>query len=962
MPALSGKLVHPDAKGWNGYRVTAGWTTPATDDEPSAARFRSAAASATGEFSLDLPEPERVEGQIDLAVNAPGGQLVYGERRDADDDDEEVELNVTTYVEPVVADAEMPPNAVRASRLSGRAVARNGQPARAGEAVVLWGVTAGASDADAWPFLVATIQPAGYFSGERPGKTFSRAYGTVGSSAAIPVALSHGQIPDKIVLVGDVPTGTVADPECECEALSPPRLASHEDLTSNPELFSADLGGHCVDLTVPNRALEEVTWHAVVRISEPTIRAFTLEEERPLPNVLLDGLVKIAAPLTRISADTAGMPREGRRRTRERSGATTPAEAEAPALAAKSLVLDALQARRILRVGETLNTTSVLEADRASRFTQIRELLRRKKRAPFRPLLDGKNRVDWDETPTMNQATSVAHGHVLTFRQTWHADGYSLGDLLYSLPLAPGQKKQIATVDWNRRDAVLRLSDREMRETLSASIERDRDIEEIVRGALDEHVRAGSRATRSAVGGGIGVAIGPIVLGGGGGSAWASSSAWQNSSRDVSGQSLQQIRDRTVQSASASRSQRSTVVQAVQQGESVRAETTTVSNYNHCHAMTIQYFEVLRHFQLTHDVVGVSECLYIPFLLSGFDLEKALRWREPLEMSLRRRDLRAGFDAAERVRTNWNDAHVPVGAYADDPVEWLDGEFTIRVDLPRPKDKDDDTFEGANWGAYEHLLTRDPEEEWRLWLGVVTAAERDRVWATRIAPRIARRLLDKLSMSVVRPDQSADPVEIDATLVSTWRPGRPQLLTVRPKRSLPPLTRRDITGVIFSSGVAVPSAATVMFERGTMRYRTAYLHHDLFTDRLIQNDLGTSDQVEIAVRLDRLEKRRPRDDDRRRAASLLDHLNAHLEYYHRSIWLRMHPNRRYLLLDGFEAPNAGGRSVASVVENRLIGVVGNCLVMPVAPGVHLDPTTHIPPEARGDLLAYYATDSPRPSG
>ena len=42
----------------------------------------------------------------------------------------------------------------------------------------------------------------------------------------------------------------------------------------------------------------------------------------------------------------------------------------------------------------------------------------------------------------------------------------------------------------------------------------------------------------------------------------------------------------------------------------------------------------------------------------------------------------------------------------------------------------------------------------------------------------------------------------------------------------------------------------------------------------------------------------------------------------------MDPNRRYLLLDGFVAPNAGGRSVASVVENRLIGIVGNCLVMP----------------------------------
>jgi hypothetical protein len=45
-----------------------------------------------------------------------------------------------------------------------------------------------------------------------------------------------------------------------------------------------------------------------------------------------------------------------------------------------------------------------------------------------------------------------------------------------------------------------------------------------------------------------------------------------------------------------------------------------------------------------------------------------------------------------------------------------------------------------------------------------------------------------------------------------------------------------------------------------------------------------------------------------------------------------------MLLDGFIAPNSNGRSVASVVENRLIGILGNCLVLPVAKGFDLDPT------------------------
>src|SRR5690606_31512395 len=53
----------------------------------------------------------------------------------------------------------------------------------------------------------------------------------------------------------------------------------------------------------------------------------------------------------------------------------------------------------------------------------------------------------------------------------------------------------------------------------------------------------------------------------------------------------------------------------------------------------------------------------------------------------------------------------------------------------------------------------------------------------------------------------------------------------------------------------------------------------------------------------------------------------------------MNAQRRFMLLDGLIAPGKGkGRSVASVVENKLVGIVGNCLVMPVAPGFQLDPT------------------------
>ena len=64
----------------------------------------------------------------------------------------------------------------------------------------------------------------------------------------------------------------------------------------------------------------------------------------------------------------------------------------------------------------------------------------------------------------------------------------------------------------------------------------------------------------------------------------------------------------------------------------------------------------------------------------------------------------------------------------------------------------------------------------------------------------------------------------------------------------------------------------------------------------------------------------------------------------------MDAQRRFMLLDGVVAPGrSNGRSAASVVENKLIGIVGNCLVMPVAPGFKLDPVL----DETVDLFEHY---------
>ena len=82
------------------------------------------------------------------------------------------------------------------------------------------------------------------------------------------------------------------------------------------------------------------------------------------------------------------------------------------------------------------------------------------------------NDVQWDGVPKTMQAATIAHGHLLEFRQQWKADGYSLGDLLYSLPLAPGQKRRMVILDWDRQETGIRQESRTLTEEFSADLSR----------------------------------------------------------------------------------------------------------------------------------------------------------------------------------------------------------------------------------------------------------------------------------------------------------------------------------------------------------------------------------------------------------------------------------------------------------------------------------------------------------
>ncbi|MFE2282907.1 helix-hairpin-helix domain-containing protein [Streptomyces sp. NPDC059443] len=938
---------------------------------------------AEGVTTLSLPSRATIVGPITLKASAPDGELLRSDSLAGTS----LPQKITLTVEPRVPGTTLPnddPAAGRPTRVRGRVIDSAGRRQAAALQVVLWG----AQKADPQPedfraLTVSTTDAQGHFTGPYPVGAFSSAHATVGleDEVTVPVHLEdRGVFPETAVLVVDVPEPAEGD-DCACHAPgTAPRAPDATDLARADGTFSSDVGmGRCMDFTKPDRTLEEYGFTYLVRTTEPEIKGLTLDEPSKVPLSLITPYLeaelaesraafRIAAPSA--AARASGLPIADVRREDPAGVGVGAAETSDAAVPKLTGLIDAAALKALARDPGSSPLKAVYAAAQLTRHGDLQRFLGSAvAKPPGRQQLDGGHPVDWDDDPTVYQASTIAHGHILRFKQEWVADGYSMGNLLYSLPLAPGQKKQISVVDWERRETTSREEFRESRDSVEASLTRDRDINEIVSGTLSESTRGGSRSSVGAVAGGGGIG-GMITEGVGGllgvaaGFSSSDSSAWQNSSRSTAANAINQLRDRTVQAASSVRTQRTSVVHTVAQGERVVATTESVANYNHCHALTIQYFEVLRHLLVRERLVDVQECLLVPLLMSWFTDEKALRWRNTLADAVPR-VVRGGFAALDRIDAQYVGSDLPTGRYADESLESVEGELQLRFQLARPRDTDDDFNEGA-WNPLVGLFGFSPRDFYDQYLRGQKL--KDRIFLEQLGPKIASTVIQNLRVHAIKSDDSPVDLKIDPTLVSRFLNDSSLFVSLRMGASLPPVRRADIKAVVISSQLALPglpfvvnllpAGSRVIVDSGALRYRTAHMSSELFTNAMIRNDLSGYDDVRVETPLNRQELRNPREEDKELARNLLDHLNENIERYHHILWSRMSDARRFMLLDGFEAPGSGGRSVASVVENELVGIVGNSLVMPVARGFHLDPTYKQDARNPIDLLEHYQPNTP----
>lgn len=215
-------------------------------------------------------------------------------------------------------------------------------------------------------------------------------------------------------------------------------------------------------------------------------------------------------------------------------------------------------------------------------------------------------------------AATLGLGYVLWMSQQWKFTGLGLGDLVYSLPLAPGEQTEVAVFE--RTDTTQVFESESLTETQAQeqSALSDTSTAATFNSAFNEAASGGSSfqadSTSWSVGGSILIASG----GAGGSSSSGSDNTWMQGQRDTTQNAAQTTHSAAENQAAARRSSSRTGMRLATATESDSVTTKTITNHNHTRALTMQYWQVQRMFDVTTAIDGLTLACLIPMQIVRF--------------------------------------------------------------------------------------------------------------------------------------------------------------------------------------------------------------------------------------------------------------------------------------------------------------------------------------------------------
>jgi hypothetical protein len=607
-----------------------------------------------------------VQGKVIVKVTAFDNSNLYF--KDFDPTDPTLQrLSIT--ITPKRPSVTKPPPAVSSgpTKLRGQIVSMSTKPPETLQGAVV--VQAKISKQNEWIAVSSTMSDRlGNFSMPYPSGRFfaAQAITSLDPKSITPLGVAENTISTNFfyILLQEAEDSPVKQDDCKCEQKLDPtaRLPSQEDLVRSDQ-FTQDIGGTCLNLNTPNRTLKEYNYQALVRTSDPDVANYSL------------------------------------RSVTDEQGSRTFLMANHGKVERKLVDLD-----NPIRWQDDEDDSQVQITPRFPTFGPYTGI--------NNPVFDfpGFNRKP-EINVSVYQAVTVATGHILHYKSEFKADGYSLGDLLYSVPLAPGQKKQVVIIDASHSFSGSEDQNISQTESLAASLLSERSIVDQIAGNIGESIRGQSDATTAGISAAAGASGSSGFIGASagvaGGYSNANSTAAQDSNRNLSQYFQEQLRQSINQNASSYRKLTASAVTTVKEGQQYNAETSVIANHNHCHSLTMMYFEVLRHFAVFQELVDVEECIFVPLLMTKFSNQNVAKWADILVTRLLpihsntyltpythpnsniQHPLVPAFDAIERIRTKYTMVDYPLGGFNEESIREVEGSATIHVDLPRPKSKYD---------------------------------------------------------------------------------------------------------------------------------------------------------------------------------------------------------------------------------------------------------------------------------
>ena len=255
-----------------------------------------------GLFRFYIPKKELLTNEmITLEVFAPDGEMlgkqIYSYESlkavdisvSAEDDSKPLEIAVDPKVIKFNSSS---PTEQTHKKISGKVIDLSGEKKPSGLQVIIMVSDDPDSDFNATsykPVFSAVTDKNGYFYGQVENKKFQKAFGIITGNEDQPILipLEEKKLPKNILLVSDL-SNLSEGFDCSCDG-EVPVLPDNDDLI-NSSAFSQDIGGKCVDFTVPNRTLEEFSFYHTVRTTEPEIKGLTITSKgsKKIKNELFD--------------------------------------------------------------------------------------------------------------------------------------------------------------------------------------------------------------------------------------------------------------------------------------------------------------------------------------------------------------------------------------------------------------------------------------------------------------------------------------------------------------------------------------------------------------------------------------------------------------------------------------------------------------------------------------------------